>query len=312
MSLNLEGPHLHHHTDGESSAAPATVQMATTTITPSVKHNTSITKRPRLSLQTSPLPISCGQESASPTVRNTFNNTFVTRPLSAGENPSPTKPSNRCSRYGSPYPFSFRSDNSVPYQLPLGVRSILRNSPLAKSIRPSLSMTASGVPESRHVYFPAKKQVSYRFPLEEEIQTVRFVARHSDLSSDSESESGEESESDDGSDSSIPVSEDQSSSGEEEEEDKPEVAERSPQAQSRRKRRKSLPSERQIRAAALRDGLDEERYTPWSTPTTPRQSRRKRRCKWRWTLGDLASESDSTAEKGSTQNEPADRQDPSR
>lgn len=305
---------MRHRTDGESSsAAPATVQMATTTVTPSVKHNTSITKRPRLSLQTSSLPVSCGQETASPTVLNTFNNAYITRPLSAGENPSPTKPSNKCSRYGSPYPFSFRSDNSVPYQLPLGVRSILRNSPLAKSLRrPSMSMTASGVPESRHVYFPAKKQVSYRFPLEEEIRTVRFVARHSDLSSDSESESGEESESDDGSDSSIPASEDQSSSGEDEEEDKPEMGERSPQSQSRRKRRKSVPSERQIRAAALRDGLDGESYTSWSTPTTPRQSRRKRRCKWRWTLGDLALESDSTTgEKSSTQSEPADdRHDP--
>ncbi|KAL1969496.1 hypothetical protein VTN77DRAFT_8934 [Rasamsonia byssochlamydoides] len=296
--MNLEAPHLRHpRSDGEStsSVTPATVQMVTTTttVTSSVKHNTSITKRPRLSLQTSSLPISCGKSTtglswacatASPTVLNTFNNAYeISRPLSSTDIPSPSKSSNKLSRYA----FG-RSDSTAPYQQPLGVRSILRNSPLAKSSssslrRPSMSMTASGVPESRHVYFPAKKQVSYRFPLEEEIRTVRFVARHSDLSSDSESElESEESESD-GSESSVS---DKSSSGDDDDEGKPEAAESSPQ---QRKRRKSIPSERQIRAAALRDGLEGDSYTyTWSesTPTTPQRSRRKRRCKWRWTLGD--------------------------
>jgi hypothetical protein len=326
--MNLEAPHLHHSCSEESasSATSGTVQKMSTTITPSVRQNTNITKRPKLSLQTSSLPVSCGRSTtalslscstASPTVLNTFNNAYeVSRPLSStAETPSPSKLSSRSSRYGSPYPFfNSRSDLTGPYQLPLGVRSILRNSPLAKvsSLRRSslARMSPSGVTE-RRVYFPAKKQVSYRFPLEEEIRTVRFVARHSDLSSDSESElgTGEESESEGWSDSSqgCSSSEDEGDNNREgklaEQEESSSSPSQPPTQSPGKKRRKSIPSQRQIRAAAVRDGLDEANYTNRSSsPAVPGAGGPKRRCKWRWTLGDstgsaLRQDSNSTVEE---------------
>lgn len=129
------------------------------------------------------------------------------------------------------------------------------------------------------MYFPAKKQVSFRPQLEEEIKTVRFVARHSDIESGSEHDSEVESESDSGSESGSSQSEDHSSSGEDDGD--------AQNRQVRRKKRKSISSERQIRAAALRDGLDDERLAG-ALSAAPESSGQKRRCKWRWTLGNLA------------------------
>lgn len=168
----------------------------------------------------------------------------------------------------------------MPYQMPLGVRSILRNSPLKKMGlgRRSVSISAGATSENRWVYFPAKKQVSFRTNLEEEIKTVRFVARHSDIESDIEYESESDSEGDSGSDCSGSQSDGHSSSGEDDGESQDQSA--------RRKKRKSVSSERQIRAAALRDGFDDDQIAVALT-AGPRGSHRKRRCKWRWTLGKL-------------------------
>lgn len=57
-------------------------------------------------------------------------------------------------------------------------------------------------------------------------------------------------------------------------------------SKSERRKRKSLSAERQVRAAALLDGLEGDAYGI-STPQTPRQGRVKRRREWTWTLGSV-------------------------
>jgi hypothetical protein len=181
------------------------------------------------------------------------------------------------------------------------VRSILRNSPLEPARRRSGSVSAgtSGPQGTRRVFFPAKKSVSYRYPLEEEIHTEKYTAQHLDLireeavlqapaaaaaptpdstladsSSDSDPDSGcasvsEASTSDEGS------ADETGASGS------------SSLSKIERKKRRSMGVERQVRAVALLDGLESD-YT--STPQTPRQGRAKRRREWKWTLGPLGSE----------------------
>jgi len=123
------------------------------------------------------------------------------------------------------------------------------------------------------MFFPAPKRVAYRTPLEEEIRTFRFVARHSDLPSD---ESGPETQSDGSEDSD--GSKHSDSTDEETEGNNSKL----------RKKRKSIEghSERQIRAAAIRDGLAEDAEFEPSTPAHTSQRKRRRR-EWKWTLGPL-------------------------
>lgn len=297
-----------------------------------------ITARPKLTLQTTSLPRTFGSSTtglslsfaaagASPTVRNTFKNAYdVVSPSSATVSPSKatatasastitststsasTSTSSHRFNTGKPispyihhpptnHPFNYR-----PYQLPLGVRSILRNSPLEPSRRRSGSISAgtSGPSGTRRIFFPAKKTVSYRYPLEEEIHTEHYTAQHLDLlreeavlqapapapvpapgsnSTDSDSDSGcaslsEVSTSDEGSadEKGIPGTS---------------------LSKIERKKRRSMGVERQVRAVALLDGLESD-YT--STPQTPRQGRAKRRREWKWTLGPLGPEEKSVTD----------------
>ncbi|KAL2866599.1 uncharacterized protein BJX67DRAFT_133038 [Aspergillus lucknowensis] len=247
--------------------------------------------RPKLTLQTSALPVAFGSSStglslslaagptASPTVRNTFKNAYdFVYPSSATASPSRTSIS-RLSKPSSPF------TSSNPYQLPLGVRSILRNSPLeskrrSNSVAPSAQKGAS---TSRRVFFPTKKQVTYRNPLEEEIETVTYTARHSDLVSESEADSCETS-SDEESDysTSSTVSSETTPSDDGDGETEPTA---SGPTSEKKKKRKYRNSERQVRAVALMDGLEDPYVS--LTPQTPRQGRLKRRRAWRWTLGPL-------------------------
>lgn len=292
MALQLSHPSpLPHESPSVSHTTAQQMIAITTTATPSVMQNTTITKRPKLSLQTASLPATFANSNtslartcitASPTVRNTFSNAYeIKHTLSAIDTPSPCRSADRSARHGSPFlSSSFRMD-AMPYQLPLGVRGILRNSPLKKMAmgRRSVSISAGAISENRRVYFPAKKQVSFRSHLEEEIKTVRYVVRHSDIETDSEDDAESDGEGDSsGSDSGGSQSEGHSSSGEDDadEQDRP----------VRRKKRKSVSSERQIRAAALRDGFDDDRIAVTLT-SGPSWRRRKRQCKWRWTLGNL-------------------------
>lgn len=290
------------------SQEPSTTQSMLSTLptTAPTGHGPGMSKRPKLSLQTTSLPITYGKSTtglslslaasstASPTVLNTFNNAYelVRSSTSFSGDASPSK-----SKITSPYPSS-RCRELVPYQLPLGVRSILRNSPISTSSRRQRSVSMAGnsmngCNPSRRLLFPASKQVSYRYPLEEEIKTVRFTARHSDIPDDSESEVSDGSQSDDGSGSS--ASQSDSSSSEEEASTCKSI---SPITRPKRKRRKSSNTEaRKIQLSRL-DGLDEG-GCELTGPQTPCQEHPKRRREWRWTLGPLES-SDAAADHNAT------------
>lgn len=183
------------------------------------------------------------------------------------------------------------------------MRSILRNSPLDPSRRRSgsisaTSVTGAGGAGARRVLFPAKKQVTYRHPLEEEIRTERYTAQHVDLVraeveeqvdateervDDSarfeEEETEEKEEKEDDSDHSSLSS---SNSGDDETSADDETCGKI-LSKAERKKRRSMAVERQVRAVALLDGLEADSYAS-STPQTPRQRRVKRRREWKWTL----------------------------
>ena len=276
-----------------------------------------ITSRPKLTLQTTSLPRTFGSSTtglslsftagagASPTVRNTFKNAYdVTSPSSTtATTTSPSKTSTSTpsthrfnnSKPISPYvhhppthPFSYR-----PYQLPLGVRSILRNSPLESARRRSGSVSAgtSGPgPGTRRVFFPAKKQVSYRHPLEEEIHTEKYTAKHLDLIHEEAVHQAPapgptaDSAEDDSDSGSASLSE--NSTSDEGSADETGLRDTS-LSKVERKKRRSMGVERQVRAVALLDGWEPD-YS--STPQTSRQGRVKRRREWKWTLGPLNTE----------------------
>ncbi|KAL4891906.1 hypothetical protein BDV59DRAFT_60613 [Aspergillus ambiguus] len=270
-----------------SSASHSNMACPLATSTTPAHRRPAVASRPKLTLQTSSLPRTFGSSStglslslaggatASPTVRNTFKNAYdVPLPSSATVSPSKSV-TNRFSKPSSPY------TTNNPYQLPLGLKSILRNSPLEPTTRrQSISMatgTPNGLQAPRRVFFPAKKQVSYRQPLEEEIHTVRYTARHSDLAAEPDPEPREAgSDEDSDSNSSLTLSDTSTSEDDVGGE------------RLERKKRKHQSANKQVRAVALMDRLDGDDYSSDSaTPQTPCQARSKRRCEWRWTLGPL-------------------------
>ncbi|OJD16406.1 hypothetical protein AJ78_03436 [Emergomyces pasteurianus Ep9510] len=314
-------------------------------ISSSPSHGPSnITKRPKLSLQTSSLPITFGKSttslslalsagcSSSPTVRNTFSNAYDGFRQTASLSPvgaSSPKGGPRPGKRGSSYLCNYQGvDDQIPYKLPLGLRSVLRNSPFRSSSlrRPSSLAAQSGNGSSnghsgRKVLFPAKRQVKYRYPLDEEIKTVRYVAKHSDLltldsetePSDGNTSSDDEGEESDYSSQSPPssnLSEDDETAAPPEEvnrnnangdaSDDVVVVKNSNSAPATTKqrprsaKRKHSTSERQIRAVALREDLAGSSSTFACLDNTPRtpllHQRRKRPCKWRWTLGPVENE----------------------
>ncbi|KAJ9270868.1 hypothetical protein C8Q69DRAFT_68224 [Paecilomyces variotii] len=276
-----------------SQEPPTTHNMLSTLPTTAPNgHGVGMSKRPKLSLQTTSLPVTYGKSTtglslslatanatASPTVLNTFNNAYelMRSSTSTVGDVSPSK-----GKIASPYATN-RHKESVPYQLPLGVRSILRNSPIPASSRRqrSVSMTGNnmnGSHSNRRLLFPASKQVSYRFPLEEEVKTVRFTARHSDMLDDSEPEISDESQSDDNSNSQMSRSDSSSS-----DEEASKCQGISPLTHSKRKRRKSAGVEGGKLQLSRLDG----HASRLESPQTPCQEHPKRRREWRWTLGPL-------------------------
>ncbi|WEW60800.1 hypothetical protein PRK78_006288 [Emydomyces testavorans] len=272
-------------------------------LAPILHGNTNVaSKRPKLSLQTSCLPVAFGNSttalslnqsatcSTSPTVRNTFKNAYdACRRTSSPKPPtdrncSSTRDHKASKQEGSCAAAPGRhSHDELPYQLPLGIRGILRNSPHVASslMRASLSApAANGTGNSRRVLFPAKKRVNYRYPIDEEIKTVHFVARHSDLtSSDSSSSSSSSSYIYSSSDGESESDNSDSSSSS----DSKDVA---TPTHSPGKRKKYTRNMRQIRAAGLRDRLPCADEEP-ETPQTPIKRRRKCHRQWRWTLGPI-------------------------
>ena len=242
-------------------------------------------KRPKLSLQTSSLPITFGKSStalamtasalptASPTVLNTFNNAYdlPRRPSPASTPASTPRLTQRPPRTMAS--LVSRREDDWPYKVPLGIRGILRNTPIPAPMRVSSVCSNSASPRNgRRVFFPPTKRVCYRHPLEEEVTTVRFIARHSDLSSSDESDpdSAPETESEDLDESFDAATSDEDS-----------------RIQAWPKKSVKKYSHRQIRAAGVRDrpadGKDQT-----ATAKTPADRRKKRR--WEWTLGPLDEE----------------------
>ena len=298
---------------------------------PVQSHASKASKRPKLSLQTSCLPVTFGKSTtalsfnltanctASPTVRNTFSNAYdaFRGPLAPASVVSPSSKQAPTIRPESPIVNTTGYNNDtegsvVPYQLPLGVRSILRNSPLPNA---PPSRRSSYATTGRKLLFPAKKRVAYRYPLEEEIKTVRFVARHYDLlseSSDSEDISlpdtvSVSSSEDEDSDSSLSTTHSGSTS---DSDARHTTDETEPTRRSRRRKRKYQRSGRQVLAAGLRDGLIDA-TSDLETPKTPVQRRSKRPRQWRWTLGPVkdgyvqeASDATDTPTTGSNDSSP--------
>ena len=236
-------------------------------------------KRPKLSLQTNALPITFGKSTtthsipssavnaASPTILNTFKNAYELpqRPSPTTRSPSAPRSARLSSKKMTNYISRHGSD--WPYGVPYGIKGILRNTPIPPTSRRTSVCSSSASPRNgRRAFFPPARRVAFRTHLEEEIKTVKFVARHSDISSSEESDS-------DYSSTGVPSDLD--------EESKDLKSEVDDQLSSMKRKRSHS---KLIRAAAIRDGLDDSAAA--SLPPRTPSSRRKRR-RWEWTLGPI-------------------------
>lgn len=275
--------------------------------------------RPKLTLQTSSLPRTFGRSTtgltlgtSSPTVHNTFKNAYDVATPAPAPAPAPATPSTPttatpaptasvCVPCPGPGPGTGTGTGTgtgpgpgtgkKTYQNTIGIKSILRNSPLEHHYhRRSVSNP------SRRVFFPVKKRVTYRQPLDEEIRTVRYVAAHSDLygsedarASPEEEETGttdEETDSDTGSGSGSIESDTPSETATE--------TETATGTGTGRKDRKRKLTQRQTRVTLL-DGLrthslsdsqsSSQSQADTQSPSHTCQPRKRR--EWRWTLGPL-------------------------
>ncbi|KAI9664326.1 MAG: hypothetical protein M1831_002259 [Alyxoria varia] len=243
--------------------------------------------RPKLSLNTSipQNPVSKGNtglrldtlSAISPTVRNTYKNTYEERgfpatPFEASgssqstrsiplkpltPHPSHTSTALPTSR-GSNLPTLSESTSSscslspsspgtppIPYKASTELSSILRNSPFS-----SRNVQDGSSPSSRPKPKQPEIHVAFRQPLDEEITTSRYTASHLDLI-DPE-----------------PLSTSSSGSG----------------SSPRTGKKRDSPSDEE-------DESNEERDEGGSVPKTPVAGRRKRRRAWVWTLGPVPGQS---------------------
>lgn len=193
-----ERPHYILATSAQrESATPA---MSTSVLPP---QRQSLPKRPKLSLQTATLPqpfapksanaLSISHTNDSPTLRNTYSNA-LRAPNSA--NPSSalkvenlavhSKPKDVSSPQATSASSVSSSETSpaVPYYLPIGARSILRNSPLPPRL---VSATSARAPRRM---FPPIKRVIFHENLVEQIPTpIVEESEPSDIDSDSSTSS---------------------------------------------------------------------------------------------------------------------------
>jgi hypothetical protein len=260
---------------------PSSLSLFVPTTMTESRSPTASQKRPKLSLQTSSLPITFGKSStalalaasaiptASPTILNTFNNAYDLPHRSSPATASPTGSRFARSRLVSPFTLS---KEERPYQISLGLKSILRNSPVLSGLRrPSLCHAGDSPRAGRRAFFPAPKKVTFRLVLEEEIRTNTYTAKHSDLSSDEE-----ESDSDGSAELSISSSEESDT-----EERTLANAEKAP---TERRRKRKAGSDRQIQAAAIRDGLVDAKRIQQRVKPIFELRRKRRRRHWEWTI----------------------------
>lgn len=243
--------------------------------------------RPKLSLQTNSLSLSFGRPplallsaASSPTTTNTFANAHHPHFVHHQHHQHPQFPSHYHGQLHAPAspeprpppPPRRQPSDVLPYHLPRGMRSILRNSPWRRSTSASSSR--------RRELFPAEKRVRYRAPLDEEVHNVQFIARHSDLLSESPPESSNESNlslsaalSDDNDDDDDEDDDNEYNDGDN---TPSSPASLSPSPDKPTSGKRKCLSERQIRAAA-EPGLH--------TPPAPRS---EKAVHWRWTLGPVS------------------------
>lgn len=135
----------------------------------------AVSKRPKLSLQTSTLSSPAVQRSTaatdlnvsteSSTLRNTHQNVLDAPPLTPTSTVQPQVhfPSSSITASAIPGVFSFHND--APYNLPIGTHSILRNSPL-----PRRHVSAASARTPRRM-FPPMKRVAFQERLVEFMPT---------------------------------------------------------------------------------------------------------------------------------------------
>ena len=264
--------------DGSSTIGYANCRQPTDAI--------HMSKKPKLSLQTSALSVTYGPSSSgpsvssqmattTPTTSNTFSNAydlaFRPSPSSTSSPAVLTRAAQPAFPTGTPRP-SGTPDRPYALHLPLGVRSILKNSPIVFEPRRGSVCGPSASPRSggRRAFFPAPKRVAFRQQLEDEVVTTKYVARHADLSSDSDDSGPCEKDvvttNTNGGASSENCCEGDVKDGNE--------TKTGPQeSRGRRRRREPSPS----------TSVTEESQRG---PSEPR-SRRKKRC-WEWTLASLS------------------------
>ena len=235
---------------GTSTLPQSSSTMSVTLLSPSL---IMPSRRPKLSLETSRLPIHFGRKSTTgvvvgtecetpTTIRNTYANTFNAIPQSSHPLPelndstqqskppsSPLPPvevsaSSSCSSETSPF------STSIPYSISIGTHSILRNSPLPRR----LVSASSNKPKPM---FPTAKRVAFHDKL------VQLMP--------------------------MPLLED------------PETSDSDSYASNR-----TWSYDSSARVAEMQLSDEDERE---ETPVTPVQGRKRRR-DWVWTLGSLESE----------------------
>ncbi|KAK4506794.1 hypothetical protein PRZ48_000527 [Zasmidium cellare] len=261
-------------------------------------------KRPKLSLNTANVPSVFGKGSTSlrldtlsatsPTTRNTFSNAYdqaqsrhtingrpskprlaplATNVTNADEQTAPLdpeQPNNSAASSASSSSTASTVDFStaeVPYRVPYNVKSILLNSPIArKPVR--ITSFAQSKP-----MFPAAKKVAFKAPLTEDIQTIKYTMRHSDIESSTSTISTLE----------LSPSDNSSTVDEDDEDDEDEKVE----TVEVEKKESSSPH-----TGDKRESSDEEDDDSDSCPATPVAGRKKRHRDWRWTLGPIGPSQD--------------------
>ena len=191
---SAERPHYISASLAQPESMPS--NMSTSVLSP---QRPVIPKRPKLSLQTSTVPIPFAPKSAnalsishthdSPTLRNTYSNAFrvpntikLTSPQQTEHYTSQSKLKEFSSPHGSsPSQHSYSDATpSVPYYLPMGARGILRNSPI-----PPRHVSATSARAPRRI-FPPIKRVMFHETLVELMPTpVIEESEPSDTDSDS-------------------------------------------------------------------------------------------------------------------------------
>lgn len=187
--------HTSHHRHSKTDGSPISTAQADRTLPASQPR-----QRPKLSLNTAAAPSlrTFGRGNTglrldtlaggSPTVRNTYRNTY--EPLGSSASILPIRPSfstvPTTARSSSTSPSSSSSDSTscsaAPYALPQGIHPILRNIPLPRASLPIMTSTPTSS-SNRPLLFPPTRRVTFR-PLHslcEDIITTRFTARHQDL-----------------------------------------------------------------------------------------------------------------------------------